>query len=223
MKERFRMIDYLCDLYYVMVNGQRVPALRVQRQFQLGGLAGESFDVIGRGRLAKTRFECQGPWLQETILVNGKFAGGLLDQNFISLADGHTLINAVFWFWALPVQWCGFMQFVKVRLEATNLCYANLSSFDKGKSFMTNGAPVYCSSHIALENAQREHSCNRGIGTEQTQISIFRRIECTCMYLLNTASGAKVVWHPRHKDLVGSNVRAYSMSFMTLSFFAYCT
>lgn len=93
MKERFRMMDYCCDLYYVASNQEKIHALTVQRRFQIGGFAGDRFDVTGRGPLAKKQFICQGPWRQETIHIDGMFAGRL-DQHFFSLSHGHTLTVA---------------------------------------------------------------------------------------------------------------------------------
>ena len=87
MKERFRMMDYLCDIYYVTASGTRVGALKVHRVFQFGFFE-EDYTVTSIGNAVKDRYCCKGPKRNLRLLVNGTAVGRLLQDFF---GGGYTL------------------------------------------------------------------------------------------------------------------------------------
>ena len=89
MKERFRMFDYMCDLFYVQTDGTRVPAARVHRQVQFG-IFGETYDITGLGANRHDQFKCEGMWENASIRVNGSL-GAQMHKHILTLTDGYSI------------------------------------------------------------------------------------------------------------------------------------
>jgi uncharacterized protein YxjI len=89
VKERFRMLDYMCDIYYVTSAGARVPAVKVHREWQFG-MFKETYIITALSKAVKDRFHCSGHSSNLIIQVNGRRAA-VIQRHMFSLTDGYTL------------------------------------------------------------------------------------------------------------------------------------
>lgn len=88
MKERFRMWDYMCDLYYITSSGARVHAAKVHRELQFAFL--EETYTITTAKAVNGRFLCTGGWWDLCIKVNGGIVAKV-QRHLFSMTDGYTL------------------------------------------------------------------------------------------------------------------------------------
>lgn len=88
MKERFRMWDYMCDLYYITSSGVRVQAAKVHREFQFAFL--EETYTITTANAVNGRFLCTGGWWNLCIKVDERTVAKV-QRHLFSVTDGYTL------------------------------------------------------------------------------------------------------------------------------------